>query len=66
MKVDSVNVNFIIYIISSRTKHEPFNSFGSHASFLYGNSIYFNEPTLFLSVRIKRYTKLSYSKPDYF
>lgn len=31
MKVDFLTMNFTTYIISSRTKHESFDSFGSHA-----------------------------------
>jgi len=31
MKVDYLTINFTTSMISSRTKHEPFDSFGSHA-----------------------------------
>lgn len=31
MKVDYLSVHFKTSIIPSRTKHEPFDSFGSHA-----------------------------------
>jgi len=38
MKVDSLSIHFKMSMISSRTKHESFNSFGSHTQFLIGNS----------------------------
>ena len=40
MKVDYLTINFTTSMISSRTKHESFDSFGSHAQlFIYGMSI---------------------------
>jgi len=35
MKVDYFTMNFKTFMISSQTKHESFNSFGSHAQLLY-------------------------------
>ncbi|KAL5063829.1 hypothetical protein RYX36_025566 [Vicia faba] len=37
MRVDSLSIHFKMSMISSRTKHESFNSFGSHTQFLIGN-----------------------------
>lgn len=51
MKVDYLSIHFKTSIIPSRTKHESFDSFGSHAQLLRVNShIFFyecNEPILF-------------------
>jgi len=53
MKVDYLSVHFKTSIIPSRTKHESFDSFGSHAQLfqlLMGNSHLFfdwTEPILF-------------------
>lgn len=50
MKVDYLSIHFKTSIIPSRTKHESFDSFGSHAQLLRVNShIFFyecNEPIL--------------------
>jgi hypothetical protein len=49
MKVDSLSIHFKTSMISSRTKHESFDSFGSHTQLLMGNfPIFFlcNEPIL--------------------
>ena len=37
MKVDYLAIKFTIFMISSRTKHESFDSFGSHTQLLMGN-----------------------------
>lgn len=62
MKVDYLSIHFKTSMISSRTKHESFDSFGSHAQLLMGTShIFFlcNEP-IFSSLFIfkKRYRNL--------
>lgn len=63
MKVDYLSMNLKTFMISSQTKHESFDSFGSHAQLFYflsmGIPIFFfecNEPTLsfFFSFCIKR------------
>jgi len=50
MKVDYLSIYFKTSIISSRTKHESFDSFGSHAQSLnlwqIPLSFFFNEPIL--------------------
>ena len=50
MKVDYLSVHFKTSIIPSRTEHESFDSFGSHAQLLRVNSHSFfyecNEPIL--------------------
>lgn len=48
MKVDSLSIHFKMSMISSRTKHESFDSFGSHTQLLIGNFPIFlcNEPIL--------------------
>lgn len=38
MKVDYLSIHFKTSMISSRTKHESFDSFGSHAQLLMGTS----------------------------
>lgn len=62
MKVDYLSIHFKTSMISSRTKHESFDSFGSHAQLLMGTShIFFfcNEP-IFSSLFIfkKKYRNL--------
>lgn len=48
MKVDSLAIHFQIFMISSRTKQESFDSFGSHAQLFMGHCpiFIFNEPIL--------------------
>lgn len=43
MKVDFLTIHFTTYIIPSRTKHESFDSFGSHAPLWNGIDGYFPE-----------------------
>lgn len=65
MKVDYLSVHFKTSIIPSRTKHESFNSFGSHAQLLnYLGQILIaffyecNEPILFIVQKMKKKTNL--------
>ena len=48
MKVDSLSIHFKMSMISSRTKHESFDSFGSPPNYLWEISLFFlcNEPIL--------------------
>lgn len=70
MKVDYLSIHFKTSMISSRTKHESFDSFGSHAQLLMGTShIFFlcNEP-IFSSLFIfkKEISKLlTNRRPEY-
>lgn len=66
MKVDSISIHFQISMISSRTKHESFDSFGSHAQLLqlritHGKFKYLffdcNEPILYSLVIFKQKSK---------
>jgi len=70
MKVDYFAIKFTTFMISSRTKHESFDSFGSHAPFFFFSFFAFaiaislsflsNEPILYLlfSVYISIYRNL--------
>jgi len=46
MKVDYLAIKFTTFMISSRTKHEPFDSFGSHALFFFILLLLFPYPFL--------------------
>ena len=47
MKVDYLSIHFKTSMIPSQTKHESFDSFGSHAQLLLGNyTVFFNVMSL--------------------
>ena len=63
MKVDYLAIKFTTFMISSRTKHESFDSFGSHAQLLMGTShIFFlcNEPIFSSHIQKKKDIETSY------
>jgi hypothetical protein len=68
MKVDYLTMKFKTFMISSQTKHESFNSFGSHAQLFMNIPIFFfesNEPILsflFIFKHIETYKRLEYQK----
>lgn len=59
MKVDYLSIHFKTSMISSRTKHESFDSFGSHAQLLMGTS------HIFFYVMNLSSLLYSYSKKEY-
>ena len=75
MKVDSLSIHFKTSMISSRTKHESFDSFGSHTQLLMGNFpiffFLFNEPilsSLFIFQKILKNIEIDYytnTRPEY-
>lgn len=59
MKVDYLTINFATSIISSRTKHESFDSFGSHAQLFYLMGIPISFNVMSLSSLFCSYSKIS-------
>lgn len=66
MKVDYLSIHFKTSIIPSRTKHESFDSFGSHAQLLQSFTVKFhivffecNEPILSIHIQKEKYPNRS-------